>query len=176
MSPAFVSSSCVPGPRCSVGTAVGSFGSQSEIVSGFSANASAAEPVMRIGTGRPSMRSRSERQVPGSCAGCAGSESPGIPNSAIATGAKVLWLWYVVVVGVESIDAIVTSMRFPVIAGKCTVTSSTLFRCACTASAGIGTLRTRPSTDSCSIVGRECTWSATIFRFMWSNVIGCATW
>ena len=112
------------------------------MVNGFSFSASADEPEMRTGTVLPSTFRRSDRHVPGSCAGTGGSCRPGMPSSAIPTGVTTDFVEYWLGRLTASIDAIFTSTWFPVTAGNRTTTGTTPFLFFCTGSSGSAIHRT----------------------------------
>ena len=149
--PGVVSSTWSPAPRSSVGLRAGSDGShgrdrQRLQVLGVDRRAGDAHRH-RLAVDRAS---RSERHVPGSCAGGGGSCRPGMPSSAIPTGVTtVLLVSTGRVCAPDRSTRSSPTMCLPVTAGKCTIDRNRRRSSArCTGSAGSGIQRTWPSTAS----------------------------
>ena len=137
-------------------------------------DAELAEPVARAGTALPSMLSRSDRQLAVGAATTGATLRPGMPNSAIATGAATVSPVDSRVASWARTPVTVTRIRRPVITGKCSRTVAVEFSGPRSVMGGSRRSRAAPSTWSWIEVGTECRPSATTWSVICETRSGLA--
>ena len=153
--PSEVRTTCLPRPSVNVGTRLGSAGSHGVTASPLNCEAARVAPVTRTGTTDPSMVSRSERHPAGNSVGVGVMRRPGMPSSAIPTGAATVSPVDSRVASCGRTPVMVTRMRRPVMAGAWRGTVTVAFSAARLVIGGSSSSRTAPSTCNSIDVGIE---------------------